>query len=73
MWHDASEEPQGDNWKILCVDDFDLFWVVKRANIVELFNNWDDYVVIEDVKMWAYINELLPKQLRKSRTKKEMI
>ena len=70
LWHDASEEPQGDNWKILCVDNFDLFWVVKRANIVGLFNNWDEYVVIEGVKMWAYISDLLPKQFRNSKQEK---
>ena len=23
LWHDASEEPKGDNWKILCVDVYD--------------------------------------------------
>lgn len=65
LWHNANEEPQGDNWKILCVDDFDLFWVVDRTNIVGLFNNWEEYVVIEGVKIWAYISDLLPKQFRK--------
>lgn len=61
LWHDASEEPQGDNYKILCVDDFDLSWVEKRANMIGLHNNWDEYVEIEGVKMWAYISDLLPK------------
>ena len=32
---------------------------------IGLHNNWDEYVVIEDVKMWAYIDNLLPKQFRK--------
>ena len=62
LWHDASEEPQGDNYKILCVDDYDLFWVEKRANVIGLHINWDEYTVIEGVKMWAYIDDLLPKQ-----------
>lgn len=70
VWHNPSEEPQGDNYKILCVDDFDLFWVVKRANIVGLFNNWEEYVVIEGVKVWAYIDDLLPKQFRNSKQEK---
>lgn len=69
-WHDASEEPQGDNYKILCVDDFDLSWVEKRANMIGLHNNWEEYVVIEGVKMWAYISDLLPKQFRKSEQEK---
>lgn len=61
LWHDSSEEPQGDNWKIFCVDDFDFYWVVKRANVIWMHNNWGEYTVIEGVKMWAYISDLLPK------------
>lgn len=61
VWHDASEEPQGNNYKILCVDDFGLSWVEKRANMIGLHNNWDEYVVIAGVKMWAYISDLLPR------------
>lgn len=72
VWHDASEEPQGDNWKILCVDDFDLSWVAKRAGIVELFNNWDEYTVLEGVKIWAYISDLLPKQFKNPNKRKEV-
>ena len=63
VWHDASEEPQGDNYKILCVDDFDLFWVASRANVLWKHNNWKEYAEVECVKMWAYISDLLPKQL----------
>ncbi len=66
VWHNASEEPQGDNYKILCVDDYDLYWMAKRAGIIGLFNNWEEYTVIEGVKMWAYINDLLPKQFGNS-------
>lgn len=66
VWHDASEEPQGDNYKILCVDDFDLYWVDSRASIIGLHNNWKEYTVIVCVKMWAYISDLLPKQFGKS-------
>lgn len=61
MWHDASEEPQGDNWEILCVDDFDLFWVASRANVLWMHNNWKEYAEVECVKMWAYTGDLLPK------------
>ena len=70
VWHDASEEPQGDNWKILCVDDFDLYCVSKRAGIIGLYNNWEEYTVIEGVKMWAYIDDLLPKQFGNSKQEK---
>ena len=70
VWHDASEEPQGDNWKILCVDDFDLCWVEKRANVLGLHNNWDEHTAVFGVKMWAYIDNLLPKQLGNSKQEK---
>ena len=66
VWHNAKEEPQGDNWKILCVDDFDLCWVERRANVLGLHNNWDEYAEVECVKMWAYISDLLPKQFGNS-------
>ena len=66
VWHNASEEPQGDNYKILCVDDFDFYWMAKRAGIIGLYNNWEEYTVIEGVKMWAYIPDLLPKQFGNS-------
>ena len=66
LWHNASEEPQGDDWKILCVDDFDLFWVERRANVLGLHNNWDEHTAVFGVKMWAYISDLLPKQFGNS-------
>lgn len=61
VWHDASEEPQGDNYKIFCVDDFDFCWVDRRVDACSLHNKWDEYAEVECVKMWAYISDLLPK------------
>ena len=61
MWHDVSEEPNGNNWKILCVDIYNGCWVDSRVNALLLHNKWDEYVDIEQVKMWAYVNNLLPK------------
>ena len=66
VWHDASEEPQGDNYKILCVDDFDLFWVESGVNALWKHNKWNEYTEIECVKMWAYIDDLLPKKFGNS-------
>lgn len=71
LWHDASEEPKGGNWKILCVDVFNECWVESKFNTVLLHNKWgeykwDEYVATEFVKMWAYISDLLPKQFGKS-------
>ena len=61
VWHDASEEPAGDNWEILCVDIHNGCWVDGRVNALLLHNRWDEYADIELVKMWAYISDLLPK------------
>lgn len=61
IWHDNSEEPQGDNWEILCIDDFDFCWVDRRVDACSLHNKWDEYAEVECVKMWAYISDLLPK------------
>ena len=66
VWHNPSEEPQGDNYKILCVDDFDLYWVDSRVNALWRNNKWNEYIEIECVKMWAYISDLLPKQFGNS-------
>ena len=62
LWHDASEEPKGDNWKILCVDDFDFCWVNRRVDACSLHNNWKEYAEVECIKKWIYISDLLPKQ-----------
>ena len=64
IWHNANDAPQGDKWKILCVDNFDLFWVMSKGSW--LHSKWDEYVEIESVKMWAYIDDLLPKPFKKS-------
>ena len=61
LWHNPSKEPQGDNWEIICVDDFDSFWVESKANVLRFHNNWDEYTAVFGVKMWAYISDLLPK------------
>ena len=64
LWHNANDAPQGDKWKILCIDNFDLFWVMSKDSW--LHSKWDEYVEIESVKMWAYIDDLLPKQFENS-------
>ena len=61
IWHDTSEEPQGDNWEILCVDDYDLFWVESRVNALWKHNNWKEYAEVECIKIWAYIRDLSQK------------
>lgn len=61
VWHDKSEEPKCDNWKILCLTDYNECWVDSSNNALFIYNTWHEYVDIEAVKMWAYLNDLLPK------------
>ena len=61
LWHLASEEPNGNNWEILCVDVHNGCWVESRVNALFLHNEWYDYADFEHVKIWAYISDLLPK------------
>lgn len=61
LWHDASEEPVGNNWKILCQDEMNGCWVENRVNAMLLHKNWNVYTEIEMLVRWAYISDLLPK------------
>lgn len=61
VWHDASEEPKGNYWKILCQDEEGSCWVEERGDMVYSHNTWNEYIEIEMVVKWAYISDLLPK------------
>lgn len=61
VWHQADEEPQGNNWKILCQDEENGCWVENRTDAIDIHNTWNEYVEIEMVVKWAYISDLLPK------------
>lgn len=61
IWHQADEEPQGNNWKILCQDEENGCWVENRTDAIDIHNTWNEYVEIEMVVKWAYISDLLPK------------
>ena len=58
LWHDASEEPK-ENSVIL------VQWNIKGNSGYEFYYadsiNWDRYVEIYGVSIWAYIRDLLPK------------
>lgn len=61
VWHPASEQPQGDEWEVLCeadgcyltTDPLTLAWKVGQS--------WEKYVRVNSVKRWLYISDLLPK------------
>ena len=61
LWHDASEEPVGANWEILCQDEMNGCWVENRIEAQLLHKNWNAYTEIEKIVRWAYISDLLPK------------
>ena len=61
VWHDASEEPAGDSWVILCEDDSGNCFCENKIIVVELFLNWQKSAEKVWLKRWAYVSDLLPK------------
>ena len=61
VWHDASEEPAGDDWVILCEDDSGNCFCQNKIIVVELFLNWQKSAEKVWLKRWAYVSDLLPK------------
>ena len=59
VWHDASEEPQGNNWHILCQNEMDGYCLESR--VFMLNDPWKEFVEEEMIVKWAYIKDLLPK------------
>ena len=62
MWHNPSEEPQGD-LVIIYQDKCGDCWFITKRDIVMLYINWECFAV--NVRCWAYINDLLPKGCEK--------
>lgn len=61
LWHPASEEPAGRDWRILCEDDSGNCWVASRRDAFTIGYNWQEFAEDEALTRWAYISELLPK------------
>ena len=61
LWHDASEKPNKNS--VILVQ-----WNIKGNSGYEFYYaesiNWDRFVEIYGVSIWAYVNDLLPKQFR---------
>ena len=63
VWHDVSEEPK-EYSKIVIVDKDGEWWNIEYVS--DDFDGsglygWDFCVSHYDLKIWAYINDLLPK------------
>lgn len=66
LWHDASEEPQGDEWHIAYIDVFGLIHSLKCPSVTfDTFPSLAKFAVGVGMQCWAYINDLLPKGGRK--------
>ena len=67
IWHDAGEEPK-ENSKIVIVDTKGEFWIIDYFS--EYFYErglygWDFCKENYNLKIWAYIDDLLPKGCKK--------
>lgn len=61
IWHDSSEEPQGENWLLLFEGEKGNYWVQSKDGVIFFHNTWKEYVRAEMVSRWAYIDELIKK------------
>ena len=63
IWHDASEEPE-EHSKIVIVDTKGVWWDIDYAS--DDFDGyglygWESCIAHYNLKIWAYISDLLPK------------
>lgn len=58
LWHDVEEEPKYGEWFLVQIGDsaFDSFIMTMDKN-----QDWRNWSNGNNIKRWAYINDLLPK------------
>lgn len=64
LWHDPSEEPQ-DDLELIIYEYKDNFWFTKKQNIIKYHDSWKNFVVSEQMLLWAYVKDLFPKENKK--------
>lgn len=74
VWHDASEEPLLEGKDIIFLNEQDEPFISGKIGgtfsyLLEDFY-WERFVELVQISKWAYISDLLPKQLRKSKSDK---
>ena len=69
LWHNVSEEPKFYS-VVLCLDNHNKYWVVRKSGELGLTNKWYELVNDKGIIMWVYIDDLLPKQLGNSKQEK---
>lgn len=60
-WHDTSEEPEGDCCDIIHQDENGCCWLESKADIMRLYDTWNEFTEVEMIIRWAYVSDLLPK------------
>lgn len=58
-WHQASEEPVGRGWRIICEDEEGKYWIKDWADVIQIHYIWNEYVKAEMIVKWAYVDELI--------------
>ena len=61
VWHEPSEEPEGDYCDILHQDENGCCWMESKADVMRLYDTWNEFIEIETIIRWAYVSDLLPK------------
>lgn len=60
LWHNPSEEPQ-DDLELIIYKYKDNFWFTRKQNIIKYHNSWKNFIAEEQMILWAYVKDLLPK------------
>ena len=61
LWQDASEEPQGDDWEVLC-DTGECYLTTSPLVMAwKCGYDWEEYVKVNHVQRWLYLSDLFPK------------
>lgn len=61
LWYDSSEEPEGDYCDIIHQDENGCCWLESKADIMRLYDTWNEFTEVETIIRWAYVFDLLPK------------
>lgn len=61
IWHDIKEEPQ--KYPILCQDEFGGTWEQYDLDLNDYPDGWKEFKEAELIVHWAYIEDLLPKNM----------
>lgn len=59
LWHPASEEPVGRDWRILYQNVKGECCIKDWADVIQFHYIWDEYVKAEMIVKWAYLDELI--------------